>query len=256
MSPVPSVPVPTDLVHGVHGDLLVVAKPAGIPCFPPHADPAGDCVLARLVAAGHVAPEADYPPGFAGGIAHRLDISTSGQLLVARSPAALARLRAAFSAHRLHKRYLLWTARSPGWARPGATTTVDRPVAHDRKKKGRMVVQRGATTPHRGRWLPAETAFTVLARAAGGWLVQAEMRTGVMHQIRVHAGFAGLAIAGDRHYGGGPLPPGQPPALRFLLHHCGLTGPGLAPPAVPLPGHWPAPDDGGHRGPPGPEAGC
>ena len=63
------------------------------------------------------------------------------------------------------------------------------------------------------------------------------MQTGVMHQIRAHAGFAGLALAGDRLYGGG-----QPPAdfpVPFALHHVGLVGPGLAPPPVDPPRWWP-----------------
>lgn len=218
-----------------HGPLLVVHKPAGLPCFPPHADPDGDCVLARLLAAGWVDPGAAFPPGFSGGIAHRLDISTSGQLLVARSPAALDQLRAQFTEKVLTKRYLLWTRRRPRWEEHRCT----RPVAHDRRKKRRMVVQRGASTPHRGRWLPAETRFRVWGPAEGGWLVEARMRTGVMHQIRVHAGFLGIALAGDRLYGGGPLGREHGPGVRFLLHHCGLSGPQLEPPAVTPPEAWP-----------------
>lgn len=226
------------LIVQPHGPLLVVHKPAGLPCFPPHADPRGDCVLARLLESGWVEPNTAFPSGFAGGIAHRLDISTSGQLLVARTPAALDQLRSQFSDKVLTKRYLLWTRRAPRWTEHGCA----RPVAHDRRKKRRMVVQRGASTPHRGRWLPAETRFRVRGPAEGGWLIEASMHTGVMHQIRVHAGFLGIALAGDRLYGGGPLDRDHGPGVRFLLHHIGLKGPGLHPPAVTPPARWPALD--------------
>ena len=53
------------------------------------------------------------------------------------------------------------------------------------------------------------------------------MRTGVMHQIRVHAAFLGLALAGDRLYGGGPG--------GFRLHHVGLSGGRWSTSSVPLP---------------------
>ena len=58
-------------------DLIWLEKPAGIPVFRPHKDPAGDCLLARLLTAR---PEHDdsFPDGFEGGILHRLDVSTSG----------------------------------------------------------------------------------------------------------------------------------------------------------------------------------
>jgi 23S rRNA-/tRNA-specific pseudouridylate synthase len=100
-----------------------------------------------------------------------------------------------------------------------------------------MVVQRGQQTPHRGRWLPAETHFRWLGQAGDFGCWEARMRTGVMHQIRVHAGFAGLALAGDRRYGGGPEVDSF--SAHFALHHVGLRGPGLRPPPVPLPGWWP-----------------
>lgn len=69
-----------------------------------------------------------------------------------------------------------------------------------------------------------------------------------MHQVRVHAAVAGLALAGDRLYGGGPPTPWAlahaPQAPPFHLHHLGLSGPDLAPRPLPVPGWWPAlPED-------------
>ena len=107
-----------------------------------------------------------------------------------------------------------------------------------------MDVRRGQDTPHRGRWLPASTALRRVGAGGGLGLWEAVITTGVMHQIRVHAAFVGLALAGDRLYGGGaPLDaavvPGLPDGVPFLLHHVGLQGEDLAPPPCALPGFWP-----------------
>jgi len=157
---------------------------------------------------------------------------------------ALAALRARFATRRLRKEYCFLTRKQVPWDQH----VIDRPVAHDRRRKGRVVVQRGRNTPHRGRWRDAETELTRLGPVDGGlWMWRAVMSTGVMHQIRVHAAFAGLALAGDRIYGGGEWQADRPERVAFALHHCGLSGPDLHPTPVVPPGWWPdriGPDDG------------
>jgi 23S rRNA pseudouridine1911/1915/1917 synthase len=211
--------------------MRTLCKPAGLPVFPPHDDPSGDCLLRRLLADAPERARQDWPPGFDGGLAHRLDTSTSGAVLVADDPAELAVIRAAFSGRQLTKTYLLRTARPPAWS----DNACDRAIGHDKQHRRRMVVQRGHATPHRGAWHPAETRF----RALGGDLLEATMSTGVMHQIRVHAAFLGVPLLGDALYGGGRPPDDAPDGLTFFLHHVGLTGPGVATDPVPLPG-WAA----------------
>lgn len=207
---------------------ITLSKPAGIPCFPPHDDPTGDCVLSRLLSADPGRAEVAWPEGFAGGIAHRLDVSTSGALLVADDPAELARLREAFASRALTKTYRFVAARDVPWD----THTCELPIAHDRRRKRKMVVQRGADTPHRGAWYPTHTRFS----RQGEHLWEAVITTGVMHQIRVHAAFVGLPLAGDRLYGGGPTPDDAPEGATFLLHHVGLEGGGVKTAPVPWPG--------------------
>lgn len=202
-------------------------KPAGLPVFPPHDDPAGDCVLHRLMQASPDRAAHAWPPGFEGGIAHRLDTSTSGALLVADTPGELARIRDAFRDGALTKTYLMRAARKVGWNE----NSCDRPIAHDARKKHRMIVQRGENTPHRGAWYPAHTRF--VRRHGDVWQVQ--ITTGVMHQIRVHAAFVGLPLLGDGTYGGGPTPDGAPEGLTFYLHHVGLVGGGVRTDPVPDP---------------------
>lgn len=212
-------------------DWLWLSKPAGLPVFPPHADPGGDCLLRWLLTAQPKQREPSFPDAFAGGIAHRLDTSTSGVILAARSTEALARAREAFRERRLLKRYRLLSAGRVPWREH----TVSAELAHHRRRRGRMVVRRGRSTPHRGRWYPAETRFTALS--PGHW--RAAMRSGVMHQIRLHAAFAGIAVLGDRRYGGAPMPEGlAPPGVDFALHHEGFTGLSPGAPRLEPPSWW------------------
>ncbi|MCB9673808.1 MAG: RNA pseudouridine synthase [Alphaproteobacteria bacterium] len=204
-----------------------VLKTPGLTVFPPHADPSGDCVLARLLLEEPWRAELDWPEGFTGGIAHRLDVSTSGAVWVANDPDELGRMREAFVSGVLRKTYRFVARRDVPWD----ANAIDRPIAHDRGHKRRMVVQRGPSTPHRGRWYPARTRL----ERVHGTLWSAVIETGVMHQIRVHAAFVGLALAGDTLYGGGPTPPDAPEGAAFLLHHVGLEGGGWRSDPVPLP---------------------
>jgi len=205
------------LVIAENEDLVWLEKPAGLPVFRPHKDPTGDCILGRLL---KVRPEqgASFPDGFEGGILHRLDVSTSGVVLACKHPDRFARFRGLFTQKELEKSYLFLTHREVRWSE----NTIDRPLAHHKTKKKRMTVKRGETTPHRGKWYPACTSF----RHIEGPLWEAVIQTGVTHQIRAHAAFAGLALAGDRIYGGHPLEV-SPKGVDFALHHRGMTGGGL-----------------------------
>jgi 23S rRNA-/tRNA-specific pseudouridylate synthase len=203
-------------------------KPPGIPVFPPHADVDGDCLLSRSGTA-----EADWPEGFAGGLAHRLDTPTSGQVLSAKTVDDLIWLRELFSTGQLQKVYQFVSTGTVPWNEH----SVDTPIAHDKRKRSKMLVQRGNNTPHRGKWYPAHTQFRRLATAADGVnLWEAIITTGVMHQIRVHAAWVGIPLRGDQRYGGGAP---TDTSIPFLLHHIGLTGPDLDPPRAPVPDFWP-----------------
>ena len=194
------------MLLGDTADLRFVAKPPGLPCFPPHGNPDGDSLLARLHAAG-LAGEGEFSSGFEGGIAHRLDTLTSGFVVVARTPEALAVVRAEWP--QLRKFYRFASSGVVDFDQREITA----PIANHARRADRVVVQRWARERHRGRWLDA---WTRLRREAPGWW-EAEIRTGVRHQVRAHAAFAGLPLDGDHLYGGAPGAP--------VLVHSAIVGP-------------------------------
>ena len=230
-----AVPAP---VVSFDSSFLYLRKVSGVPVFEPHDGCGGSSLIGELLAAH---PEqrqpsggVHWPDGFGAGIAHRLDTSTSGLVIAARSLEALEEARAAFSERRLRKRYFFLTDRHVDWDEH----LVDHPLAHDRRKRSRMTWKRGRSTPHRGRWYEAQTRFRRIEdRVSGCHLWQATITTGVMHQIRVHAAAVGLPMLGDKLYGGSEDPRRDG---RFYLHHETLTGwPSDSVPVLSLPEDWP-----------------
>ena len=127
-------------------------------------------------------------------------------LLAARSDAAHALLREQFAGRTVEKGYLALVA---GELHAGGE--IDVPLAHDPNDSRKV---RAASDPewaeaHGAR--PASTRFVPVARRAGFTLLDVEIATGVLHQIRAHLAFIGHPLAGDALYGG--------PALRGLSRH-------------------------------------
>ncbi|MEZ4403182.1 MAG: RluA family pseudouridine synthase [Kofleriaceae bacterium] len=180
----------------VDADRVVVAKPPGMPSQPLDVGELGTAaggVVARFPEC--VAASLDPRDG---GLAHRLDIGTSGVLIAARSRAAWLALRAAFSTGAVAKTYLALVEAPP------VTRGCDAPL-----------VQRGArvVVDHTD-GLPAETTWEVVARLGPRALVRCHAATGRTHQIRVHLATCGAPIVGDERYGGGPMPG----LVAFFLH--------------------------------------
>jgi 23S rRNA pseudouridine1911/1915/1917 synthase len=184
---------------------LYLSKPSGMHTFGRDAPGVCETLLEERPEQGTIA----WPAGFDGGILHRLDGWTTGLVVAAKDLEALAAGRAAFASRSLRKRYRFRTHRSVPWT----SSVVDCELAHDKRRKARMVWRRGANTPHRGKWYPARTDLRHLA--GDEW--EATIVTGVMHQIRVHAASVGLPLTGDRIYGGGG-------DGRFWLHHRTIDG--------------------------------
>ena len=78
----------------VDDTLLVLDKPAGLLCVPGRGEDKQDCLSARV--------QAVYPNAL---VVHRLDMATSGLVVMARKPEAQRTLGDAFAARQVHKRY-------------------------------------------------------------------------------------------------------------------------------------------------------
>lgn len=190
-------------------DLLIVDKPAGMPTHGYSAretESLANHLVALWPELKHVGKSPWQP-----GLVNRLDRETSGLVLVARNPEAFGALTAQLHSGEVEKKY---------WALVcGATPaagTIDYPLVHAPKNRRKMVaLVHPARYPGEKRW-PAVTHYRRLGSAAGFTFVEAEMKTGVMHQIRAHFAALGNPLAGDALYGGRSPLPGR--GARHFLH--------------------------------------
>ena len=174
--------------------LLALDKPAGLLTSPDRYDPNRPNLM-KLLHAGieNGKPWArerhlDYLSN-----AHRLDFETSGIILLAKTKPALVALANLFGTEKPLKKYVALVRGEP----PGENFEVDARLAPHPVKTGLMRVD-----PKNGK--PSKTKFAVLENFPrfGYALLQCEPLTGRTHQIRVHAGHAGLPLVGDELYGG------------------------------------------------------
>ena len=204
--PVPQPELPIRIVHA--DQYLVVAdKPAGMPSHPlkpGEGGTAANALVGRFPELASVGPAARE-----GGLVHRLDTDTSGLLLAARTEAAHAMLRAQFAARTVEKGYLALVA---GEIHAGGEIAL--PLLHDPRDASRMVAASDPDYAAEHGARPALTTFAPVERRGGLTLLEVQIATGVMHQIRAHLAFIGHPLAGDALYGG-PLLPGLP---RHFLH--------------------------------------
>ncbi len=214
-APLPEPAAPLDLLARGPG-WVAVDKPAGRPVHPYRADERGS-VLGALVA---------REPGLLGvgegglrsGVVHRLDVETSGALLVALEQATWERARAAFAAGRVSKRY---RAVVSGCLEGSGEMELDLYVARHRPARVRVAAPGTARRTWR-----ATLRWRALEALADATLLEVAPQTGFLHQIRVSLAELGHPVLGDRSYGGVAVP-GLRPA-RHLLHAAFLEVPTLA----------------------------
>jgi 23S rRNA pseudouridine1911/1915/1917 synthase len=147
---------------------------------------------------------------------HRLDIETSGVVLIAKTQAAFDSLREQFRRRELKKIYLALV-----WGQPLNRGTIELALAHDRGDRRRMVAVNQPERSTTRRVWRAITHYHVVAAAGGLSLVEVEMVTGVTHQIRVHLSSNGYPIVGDTLYGADY--PERFGLARHCLHASSLT---------------------------------
>src|SRR3954464_8556974 len=124
---------PPEVVPGLRvvyedGDLVVVDKPAGVAAHP---SPGwtGPTVIGGLAAAGHQV--ATSGAAERQGIVHRLDVGTTGLMVVAKSESAYSALKRAFKAREVEKRYHAVVQGHPDPSRGTIDAPIDRHPTHD-----------------------------------------------------------------------------------------------------------------------------
>jgi tRNA pseudouridine32 synthase / 23S rRNA pseudouridine746 synthase len=172
----PAEPFLTEIARGE--DWLAIDKPSGLLSVPGKAAELADCAEARTRAA--------HPDAL---IVHRLDMDTSGVLLLALNPRAQRILSMQFARRHVSKAYV---ARVAGEVAEEAGE-IDLPLACDWPNRPLQQVDR-----ERGR--PALTRWRALAREPGATRLLLEPVTGRSHQLRVHLREIGHPILGDRFY--------------------------------------------------------
>lgn len=182
--------IPLDILYE-DADLLVVNKRPGMATHPSAGHPTGTLVNALLAHCG------GSLSGINGvrrpGIIHRLDLETSGALVVARNDHAHRTLSDALRRRDVRREYL---ALVQGEMREdeGRIDTYLGRSPHDRLK--RAVVSASASDARL-----AATRWRVRKRYHGATLLECQLETGRTHQVRVHLQSIGHPVVGDALYG-------------------------------------------------------
>lgn len=184
--------------------IIVLNKPAGLLAVPGRGPDKQDCLSGRV--------QSSYGDAL---VVHRLDMSTSGLLVMARGPAVQRALNRAFAERQVHKRYVAVVIGAMAAHANQAWETIDLPILVDwpNRPLRKIDMQGGQASVTRWR----STGYDPVR---GTSRVELEPVTGRSHQLRVHLKAMGHPILGDALY--------APPqvcemAARLLLHACELA---------------------------------
>jgi len=198
---------PLDILYA-DADVVVVVKPAGLVVHP-GAGQEIDSLAARLLywARNQGGGLSNIGGVDRPGIVHRLDLDTSGVMVVALNDPAHRKLSRQFSNHTIERRYLTVLHGEVPVMRK-----VDAPIGRHALDRMRMTVRED------GR--PALTTFYCKEQWSTAALVEAVLGSGRTHQIRVHARYIRHPVVGDSVYGFAPrIPANADEAQRDLIQH-------------------------------------
>lgn len=193
-------------IETVYADdsLLVFNKPAGLLSVPGRGEDKQDCLSRRV--------QQHHPDAL---VVHRLDMATSGLMLMARGAEMQRALSRLFENREVHKRYVavvdgLMHENQPAPQNPGEWALIDLPIAVDWPRRPLRIIDREHGKPSQTRWRSVGSG-----NAANSTRVELEPVTGRSHQLRVHLQALGHPILGDQLYAPAEV---QARAPRLLLH--------------------------------------
>lgn len=209
----PTVTVTPQEVAGIgivydDADIVVVDKPAGVAAHPSLGWD-GPSVVEHLAAAGFRISTSGAAERQ--GIVQRLDVGTSGLMVVAKSEPAYTALKQAFRAREVHKVYHTLVQGLPD----PLQGTIDAPIGRHPGADYKMAVIDG------GRH--SVTHYQLLEAFRAVSLLEVHLETGRTHQIRVHMQAIRHPCVGDPTYGGDPVLAARLGLERQWLHAVELS---------------------------------
>lgn len=195
------------LVH-VEDDIVVVDKSVGVAAHP-SAGWSGPTVLGHLAAAGISIRTSGDPERQ--GIVSRLDVGTSGLMVVARNETAYTRLKDAFRAREVDKVYHALCQGRP----EQSAGTIEAPIGRSPHHDYRFAVLQGGKH--------SVTHYSTLEELPGATLLRIKLETGRTHQIRVHFSALKHPLVGDPLYGADPTLAKRLDLARQWLHAMELS---------------------------------
>ena len=188
-APPPPEPVPGMQIRYDDDDVVVVDKPVGVAAHPSPGW-SGPTVVGALAAAGYRISTSGAAERQ--GVVHRLDVGTSGLMVVAKSERAYTLLKRAFKERTVTKVYHAVVQGHPD----PTTGTIDAPIGRHPARDSRWAVVAD------GR--PSITHYETLEAMPRAALLEIHLETGRTHQIRVHSAAVGHPCVGDLMYGADP----------------------------------------------------
>jgi 23S rRNA pseudouridine1911/1915/1917 synthase len=188
--------------------IVVIDKPVGVAAHP-SVGWSGPSVLGHLAAAGVRVSTSGVPERK--GIVQRLDVGTSGLMVVAKSELAYTVLKRAFRSRAVEKTYHALVQGHPD----PFTGTIDAPIGRHPGADYKMAVITG------GR--PSVTHYETLEAFVGTTLLEVKLETGRTHQIRVHFAALRHPCVGDLFYGADPVLADRLGLERQWLHAVRLS---------------------------------
>jgi 23S rRNA pseudouridine1911/1915/1917 synthase len=193
-------------------DIVVIDKPVGVAAHP-SVGWSGPTVLGHLVGSGYRITTSGVPERQ--GIVQRLDVGTSGLMVVAKSEHAYTMLKRAFRSRTVDKTYHTLVQGHPD----PFHGTIDAPIGRHPTADYKMAIMDGGRA--------SITHYTTIEAFVGATLLEVTLETGRTHQIRVHMAAIKHPCVGDPMYGANPVLAARLGLERQWLHavRLGFTHP-------------------------------